>query len=334
MAELVEAKGREARTRRPMALEIKEGAGGIGRHMSGQPEKEPEGSFDPKLVQRLRSKKEAERKAAEEELRRLGPGAVDELLRLLDKESANRQRRRRMGYGFLVLWLVFVVGMAALDGGKNIGSFTGMIGSMLALFAATQAQKDAANVLSRYDDIRIVGALAEALSYDDKGLTKTASDALIRLLPKLRASDHALLSSDQRRHLDKALAQGKNRELAMAILDAYEQVGDRTSVSLLEKIAAGEVRAVRNQAIRERAAEVLPAVRSCAELVSAAQTLLRPTVNADEDVLVRPAGGPTDYDDETLLRPVEQPDGADRIDAATSRTPGNGNDEAAATLRG
>jgi len=203
------------------------------------------------------------------------------------------------------VYIGLVVLSALTNHGASAGSYSGMFGAIAALFAATQLQKNAAGALARYDDVRGVGFLAEALEYGDKGIEREAETALVRLLPRLRATDHALLNEPQRRCLDRALVKRRNPELALAILAAYEQVGDEKSVEVVERIASGQIPAIKDRRIIERAAEVLPALRHRAELVRAAQTLLRPADKADADILLRPASGPPTGPIETLLRPVD-----------------------------
>ncbi len=286
-------------------------------------------AIDPKLLTKLRSKKREIRQEAERQLSSLGPEAVPALLELLEKESANRTKRRRWGVVVVGLYVGALITVAATGHSENIGAFGGMTSTLFALFAATQIQKDAARVLAKYDDKRGVGRLAEALEYQDKAVTAEAEAALVRLLPGLLATDHGLLTPDQRRCLDRALVKHGKSELAMAILDAYEQVGDPDSVAVVERLAAGEVRKASPAVIR-RAADVLPAMRVRAEAVRAAQTLLRPVEEVGADMLLRPVeAGPT-APVETLVRPVDADadisvadglaEGTDRSDRMLHRT--------------
>lgn len=261
-------------------------------------------AIDPKLLTKLRSKKREIREEAERQLSSLGPEAVPGLLELLEKESANRTKRRRWGVVVVCLYMGALITVAATGHSENLGAFGGMTSTLFALFAATQIQKDAARVLAKYDDKRGVGRLAEALEYQDKAVTAEAEAALVRLLPGLLATDHGLLTPDQRRCLDRALVKHGKSELAMAILDAYEQVGDPDSVAVVERLASGEIRKA-TSAVVNRAAGVLPAMRVRAEAVRAAQTLLRPVEEVGADVLLRPVeAGPT-APVETLVRPVD-----------------------------
>ncbi len=273
--------------------------------------------IDPKLLVKLRSKKKEVREAAERQLESLGPEAVPALLALLEKESITRVRRQRWGIVLVCCYICLIILFAATGHAGNFGAFSGMTGVWVALFAATQLQKDAARTLAKYNDKRGVGRLAEALEYQDKAVVSEAEAALIRLLPGLLATDHALLSHEQRRCLDRALVKPRKAELPLAILAAYEQVGDPDSVAVVERLAAGEIRRV-DPAVIERAAEVLPAMRVRAQEVRAAQTLLRPVEEVGADVLVRPVEtGPT-APVEMLVRPVDADGDAPVVAAADS----------------
>jgi hypothetical protein len=260
--------------------------------------------LDPKLLTKLRSKKPEVRDEAERQLAAMGPAAVNALLELLEKEAVTRAKRRKIGFAVIGLYILLIVLAAAWDQGSNIGAFSGMTGAWAALFAATQIQKDAARVLARYDDKRGVGRLAEALEYQDKAVQQEAEAALERLLPRLIASDYALLSPEQRRCLDRALVKLRKTGLSLAILDAYMQVGDPDSVAVVERIARGEIARL-DAAVIERAREVLPAMRVRAQEVHAAQTLLRPVEAVDSELLLRPVTHGPSGPVETLVRPVD-----------------------------
>lgn len=262
------------------------------------------------ILAKLRSKRATERQRAEEELKRLGPEAVEALLATLEQESLRRKRRRMAGFAILFLAMTIIV--ATIKSWDFPSLFGSLWGGVATLFAATQLQKDAVLALSRYDDVRGVGFLAEALEFDDKVIVRQAGDALVRLLPRLRASDHSLLTDEQRRCLDRALERGKRRDLCLAILGAYEQIGDAKSIEVVERLASARPGKRVDEEVRRRAAEVLPALRERAELVRAAQTLLRPAEAGGSDTLLRPAGGPPQTPDDRLLRPVAEAVEADR----------------------
>jgi hypothetical protein len=83
--------------------------------------------------------------------------------------------------------------------------------------------------LSGCDDLRAIPALARALSWPEAGARAAATQALIRLLPRLRPTHADLLNTATRARLRRHLVRPKTQcriELAQAILKALESVGD------------------------------------------------------------------------------------------------------------
>ncbi len=297
----------------------------------------PGNTLSPKLLARLRSRRPDVREAAERELLELGPRAVEMLLRTLEAERPKRVRNRRIAYALIAIFALATIGSLVTPGGHTTINF-GQFWVVFALLAATSIQRNAAQALTRFSDKRAIGALAEALDYHDKEVRQAAAQALTRILPAVNASDHALLSYDERRALDRAIVKPGNTELAVAVLRAYEQIGDAESLTLVERIAEGKVNPIRHElkpilnglsvgvlasvsrvpldpAVIGEAKAILPAMRVRAELVQAAQTLLRPAQAApDEMTLLRPAEPSAPRENTLLVRPV----GADDADVETS----------------
>lgn len=279
-----------------------------------QPQEEP--TLDAKVVAQLTSKKEPERVEAEAKIAGLGPEALDALLALVQQEAAKRKTKRRRILIGLTIYFVFVIGMTVLisvaKGHLDTGLF-GSIGSMSGLiaaaFAVSQAQKNATRKLAEFEDIRIVGPLAEALEFGDKNMRAIITEeALIKLLPRLQASDAHLLNEDQRACLNRAL-KGKNTQLVLAILKAYEQVGDEKALPCVEKLAEGEGRSGKDERVQAEAIECLPHLKARIEQQRASQTLLRASdaIATPPEVLLRPAEATvSDTPPEQLLRASTQ----------------------------
>ncbi|MBM3494671.1 MAG: hypothetical protein FJX72_10220 [Armatimonadetes bacterium] len=269
-----------------------------------------DGDLDPKVVAKLRSKKAEEREAAKDALDRLGPRVVDELLAVLAKESAGARRRRNIGIGLIVGYMALVMVLVLTSNTEQIATYIGLISSVGVMFAASQIQKNAAGELAEHDDLRVVGPLAEALEYDDKDTVAGAERSLIKLLPRLQATDYALLSHEQRRCLDRSLIKKSGSPLKHAILSAYEQIGDEQSVVVVEKLASGQHKTIRDAAVLKHAADSLPAIRAGSARVKAAQTLLRPAFADGADMLLRPVEAAPTGPVELLLRPACEADDA------------------------
>lgn len=262
--------------------------------------------LDPNAVAKLASRKEAERAAAEASIERLGPAAVDALLNLLRAEASRRAKRRRVGIAIFCLYVLLFATMVISGNGKVMGSFGGLISVGVGMLVASQAQKSATNALTRYDDLRAVGPLVEALDYGDKRLAQAAESTLVRLLPRLTADRSYLLEESHRKVLNRLLTGQRSQLLAEAILTAYEQVGDSRCVEALEKLAGGGGKWGRVPSVRQAAASALAASRVRARRDQASGTLLRAAgPEAEGERLLRAADSGSAP--ETLLRPIDPP---------------------------
>jgi hypothetical protein len=268
---------------------------------------EPQGqAIDPKTLEALSSKKEQVREQARQVVDHAG---VDALLATVRAEGERRAKRRKVGIGILCFYALLLVIMVATDHGKSMGSFGGMTGVLATLFAASQAQRNAAKELAKYDDVRGVGPLTEALDYQDKETTAAVEPTLVDLLPRLKASDHDLLEEAHRKALTKRMLAHKNPKLTSAILRGFEQVADEVAVKAIREVAAGEHKAGTDAAIRKLAAEILPGAEAAAVRLTQYGTLLRPAdASALGDRLVRPAAaGVFATDADRLVRAAEAP---------------------------
>lgn len=175
--------------------------------------------------------------------------------------------------------------------------------------AVSQSQKRGVSVLAQFDDVRAVGPLVDSLKYQDRTVTKTAEAALTRVLPKLRASDAEMLNDNQRDALTGYLRLekcAKQKALILAILKAYEQVGDGRALPFVRNLAAPDPAWMAFRAVTLAARECLPYLEARAEKERQAQTLLRAVENpvSDSEILLRPASGVSSLDQELLLRPA------------------------------
>jgi hypothetical protein len=180
-------------------------------------------------------------------------------------------------------------------------------------------------VVAAYDDIRSIGPLIDALSMGDAQSREIAIDALIGLLPLLKASDSALLNGAQRAKLrfflgvpvDKTLHKDLNAlfrpasnraiEFRIAILRALEQVGDIKALPIVQNLANGKPKTDGEGRIHEAAKACLPAIQMRCDEVRTSQTLMRPSDpgHVDDETLLRPLSGPPAANPEELLRPAD-----------------------------
>ena len=244
-------------------------------------------------------------------LARLGEDSGDLILGRLREESAKRKKKQRFVYwgfgiyGGVILTVLFVwlgIGIGTGRWGEfpwqlfQAFSYMGIFGS---IGAASQFQKSATEVIARFDDIRYVPELVNALAFSDKHMSDVARAALTNLLPRLSASDSEILDTEQRKLLHRWLTI-KNKESAFvqAILKALEQVGDERDLPAVQRMADREATTQREKTLRGAAQQCLPYVEQRAEQNRVANTLLR-------------AATANESDTQSLLRPVSTAIGAD-----------------------
>ena len=140
--------------------------------------------------------------------------------------------------------------------------------------------------------------------------------ALIVCLPKLQATDAALLTSHDRGQLNEVLRryctqpdlQKSHPTFALAILKAYEQVGDARAIPLVSRLASMKPRNLHQQKLQQAARECLPLLRARVSSLEPEQTLLRasaPDTNTPATLLRAVAPAPAAPDDE-LLRATDR----------------------------
>ena len=133
---------------------------------------------------------------------------------------------------------------------------------------------------------------------------------LSKLLPLLTAADAQLLSTDHRDILNKLLLVAQKNgdqhnyylDLKLAILKAYEQIGDEAAIPVVERLAKLNVG---EHPLGKAARECLPKLRASAAVIRSGQTLLRPSSQKDEEPnrLLRAASSVGTSDPDQLLRP-------------------------------
>jgi len=166
------------------------------------------------------------------------------------------------------------------------------------------------DAIARFGYLQAAGPLSEALDMSDSEVTETAIQALTRLLPRLKASDASLLNCHQRACLNEALRCNRDTNLTLAILTAWEQVGDSEAIEHVERLAAGLGRGGHDPRIVAAAQECLPFLLQSAGHQQNHTQLLRP-VNGSMTptvTLLRPAPPQASpIPPEQLLRPTDAP---------------------------
>lgn len=249
--------------------------------------------------------------------------AMEAVSARVDREMAEFEADLRrlqapgMRYGFLIAsWLV-IVPYAVVEtvlqlitrnwAGVLLFAGLGAAASQLHRLTLTERHKLLARKLSKLDDVRCIGRLAEALEWPDATINQFAIAALTRLLPRVRSTDSVLHTARQRGNLYRMLNLSharKHAEFLIAILRALEQVGDATAIPYVEQIAKAQPTSVAQRKICDAARECLEFVKIRADLNRSSQTLLRASsvTVAGSESLVRPIVTATPADPNELLR--------------------------------
>jgi len=184
-----------------------------------------------------------------------------------------------------------------------------------------------AQTLADTNDVRAIGPLIDALKLEDRKIHAIAKEGLIKLLPRLHASDADLLGPEQRTLLCRKLSwpiQGIDgnlrplspaayqREVAfrVAILQAFAQVGDSKALAMVEQLAQGEAKTAELRQIQVAAQACLPSLVLRCEQIRRHKTLLRAAYASDTgaDTLLRAAQGTRETPPNQLLRPDPSPE--------------------------
>ncbi|HZO87572.1 MAG TPA: hypothetical protein VFB38_04475 [Chthonomonadaceae bacterium] len=240
---------------------------------------------------------------------------VEAQLRALEQEIRRQQPGMRIGF-LIAAWGV-IVPCTATKTGLALAQHDWLQGLIWAglLIAATQLYRltltrkhtEIARRLARLDDVQGIGRLAAALEWPDGEIRAIVMHALTRLLPRLKASDAALLSAEQRACLYRMLKMSYARAQAdfiLAVLKALEQVGDAAAVPYVARLANSVPHSARQRRVREAAIECLPYLQDRAQQSQMRQTLLRASnvSGTAPEVLLRPAAGKAGDVPEQMLR--------------------------------
>lgn len=211
-------------------------------------------------------------------------------------------------------WILFIVG------GGSAGE---------AVRASRRSVSGALSVAA--GDVRCINFLAKAAHVDDGDTRKLARSSLKEMLPRLRASDANLISDEGMAALCRLLTWRRlDMKLAIAVMDAFQQVGDQRCIAAVRgmlapprparrilrwidiRFGAGVQRHLAQ--VTDAAHECLPFLEQRAELRRQAAMLLQPASappDIDPGSLLRPASAPPAIPESQLLRPAAQGEGPD-----------------------
>ena len=251
----------------------------------------------------------------ETEFRLSGSQSIDQMF-IEWRESLRRRRRvqrrlRYMGVGTLASYLVleYVFGWH-LPSLLFILYPALLIPYAVAWFYNRYLTTQTVDQVDNVDDKRFVGHFVE-MSTQSEDLKMSAQirgaayRALDRLLPRLTREDGALVNDYHRKILRKFASSEPG--LAVPTLKAWEQIGGKEELPIVEKLAKGDIFSQDTPKIRNAAADCLPYLRVNVEAEKQRETLLRASSQSEENesILLRPAASTQDGVDYQLLRPAE-----------------------------
>ncbi len=170
--------------------------------------------------------------------------------------------------------------------------------------------------LIRMGGVKAIGTIIDACSMNiPYKQVRALYTIVIPLLQQLKASDSYLLTRAHRHHLHawlRAESQGvrvseESLKLKLAALKALEQIGNKDSIPVVQRLADMKPRTDLHRQLKEAALECLPYLEARLGIDSAKTTLLRGSTPeiSPQDTLLRPATDkPSTHTDE-LLRPTD-----------------------------
>lgn len=195
------------------------------------------------LFYKSSSRNKVVREVADLALTRLN---APDLMFLLKITKVMRESTRKRIYLIIAAFLIFYLFMEILfKSGTVIAGFSGLGALLAARLAMTHQQKLATKLLAQMNDLSSVGEMVDGLEIKDNDIKQEVWVALIRMLPRMYASDSHLLNASQRSRLNAFLNENHRltndiqKQLIISILKAYQQVGDETALEAVEKLADG-----------------------------------------------------------------------------------------------
>lgn len=271
------------------------------------------------LKRRLGSWRRKEREAALREIMVMGESGLDALFKILNERRVPEEVMKRRS-----IQIIFIVGsfsflVANLLPGERAehsllasASFHFAVGASMiyASLGPPKYRRYLLEALGKTSDVRAIPHLLAALS--GTGLTWSDRDAaraaLLRLLPLVQFKHINLFAGDGRVRLHN-LATDHDSRLQIAALKALEQVGDESSIAVVQEIVWHPELYPRFRKLQEAAESCLEYLKTHASRAENAQTLLRASHYTEhQDELLRPARDADDTPVNELLRPESKPD--------------------------
>ena len=267
------------------------------------------------LLRRLNHRKKEVR---EETLREITASA-EALPRLLELHEAEKKRSKRLHFRLLLP----VSGLQTFSFSLTANHFSGwkraivflsgfggalLCAAILQSVSRTTALSLLSDAICKCDDVRALPFFIATV--ENTALNGSQEEMLHRLLGLLRMKDSGLLQERHRKFLNRYLLRREeyNAFLKVAILEAYQQVGDESALQTVERLIAQRVGEYngREERVHCAAEECLPYLQRNLGHVTQIQHLLRPSSPPEkQEELLRPARDIKE--DKALLRASDSP---------------------------
>ncbi len=264
------------------------------------------------LLHRLNSPWEKVSTAAREEIQDTQKYPFPMLLQLVEEERKQMKHRVRIGRAtYCVLFAMWIPAFLSRNRFVLLIPLH-IIAFISTMYLRTHSVAFTALIrlaMSKHNDIQVLPYLLEDWGrYGvDKELDWAPQRIFIHLLGQLRTQDVPLLQTKHREVLNRCLLhrEDSNPFLKVAILKAYQQIGDAYALKVVEILL--ERGSSTQPAVYQAAEECLPYLQQNVERVTEMQTLLRassPTEKQEE--LLRPLQAEEPEAESLLLRPSEK----------------------------
>lgn len=227
------------------------------------------------------ARRKLSREEAGEKLAALGPNAVEAVVaqvRLRRQTDPDPSERVALLFSWAVVFSAIEIGSMKQPIGRIAIDCALMLALALVISVILRRWKyyyDATWALFSLDHSRVIPHLSDSLFSYKPELRRASTEALTRLLPKVKASDAAIFNSAVRNNLRLALMQ-RGPDLAVAILTALEQVGGEEDIAAVANMAHyRQGRAAKSDEVRRAAERLLPVLMEKVERDRAGGSLLR-----------------------------------------------------------
>ena len=215
---------------------------------------------------------------------------------LAKTQRAIRRRKFRFWAAFAVTEAVFLlpaalgfVSLASHNDLREINFFLfallfGVAAFSVMLITLFMPVKLDMEALMKLGGTRAIPTLLDALTLKPStGYRKSVLNVLTVLLPQMQASDASLLTPSHCRlftvwlthAFNSAFFRGVGSDFIVALLKAYEQVGDAKAIPIVERLANSAPRSEGQRRIQQAAQDCLPLLQAHVSGVDVTQTLLR-----------------------------------------------------------